>query len=161
MSPLVIFGVLVALLFGGAYLTKRRFGVLGLALAGGFVLAGLWGATGGLLFAAEGIRIGALAPETFAIIVITLLPACVLLLHGPRYHSSLSRLVASILFTLLALALVINPIRPLLMGSGTGLTIYAHIMQFRELIISGGLVSAFADIFFMKASSHAKAESKH
>jgi hypothetical protein len=161
MSPLLVFSVLVALLFGGAYLTKRRFGVLGLALAGGSLLAELWGVAGGLLFAAEDIHIGVLSPENLALVVVTLLPALLLLLHGPSYHGPLQRLGASLLFTLLALALVIHPIQPLLAGSGAGMAIYSHIMQSRELIISAGLVAAFVDIFFTKASAHSKSGPKH
>lgn len=161
MSPLVIFGVLAALLFGGVYLTKRRFGILGLALAGGSVMAGYWGEVGGLFFAAMDIYIGVLSPENLALIVITLLPALMLLLRGPSYHSSFQRLGASVLFTLLALALVLDPLQSLLVANPTGAVIFSNLMRYRELIIAGGLALAFIDILFIKGSAHPKPSAKH
>lgn len=161
MSPLIIFGVLVALLFGGAYLTKRRFGVLGLALAGGAVLADHLGMIGGLFFAAMDLYVGPLSPENLALVVIILSPALLMLIHGPSYHSSLQRLGASALFVLLALALALQPLQSLLLGSEAGIAIFRFVMQYRVLIISAGLIAAFADIFIMKASSRPKSGSKH
>jgi hypothetical protein len=161
MSSLVIFGVLMLLLFGSAYLTKRRFGILALALAGGSLLVSVLGDTAGLLLAAEGSHLDRISPENLAVIIVTLLPALLLLLHGPRYHSSLPRLGASVAFVLLALALIIHPVQPLLTAHPAGLAIYRYIMQSRELIISAGIGSAILDIFFIKGSSHAKPGPKH
>lgn len=161
MSPLIVFGVLVAFLFGGAYLTKRRIGVLGLGLAGGYVFADRWGTVGGQAFAAVDIYLGTLSSENLALVVMTVLPAFLLLLHGPSYRSSLQRLGASLLFTVLALALALQPLRPLLTASEAGTMIFRYLTDYRELIILAGLVAAFVDIFFLKASAHSKSGSKH
>jgi hypothetical protein len=161
MTPLIVFGVLVALLFGGAYLTKRRFGILGLALAGGSLLADLWGMAGGLFFAAADIYLSTLSPENLALVFIILLPACLLLLHGPTHQSSLQRLVSAMLFTLLAVSLALQPLQSLLMGSEIGIAIFRNLMQFKDLIITVGLAAAFVDMFFMKALSRSKSGSKH
>lgn len=161
MSPIVIFFTLVALLFGGSYVTKRRFGVLGLALAGGSVLAKVWGEEAGLLFSAEGLRLGTLSPENFSLVVILLLPAFALMLHGPRHDSSLQKIGAPFLFTLLALALALQPLQPLLTSSGTGIAIYRNLMQYRDLIVSVGVVLSLADIFFLKGSGRSKSDTKH
>jgi len=44
MNVAIVFVVVLLLLFGLAYFTKRRFGVLGLALAAGSMLSELWAA---------------------------------------------------------------------------------------------------------------------
>ena len=44
MVTLGVFVVLGLILFGLAFMTRRRFGVLGLALAAGSVLSSLWAA---------------------------------------------------------------------------------------------------------------------
>ena len=43
MNVVLIFGLLAVVLFGSAFVTRRRFGLLGLALAAGSILSGLWG----------------------------------------------------------------------------------------------------------------------
>lgn len=162
MSPLIAIGVCSALLFASAYVTKRRFGILGLALAGGAILAGLWSETVGLLFEIEDIAAGTLTSENLAVVFITIFPAVLLLLRGPKYHSSLLRLGSSVLFVLFALALVVGYLQSSLTTSDIGSAVYVHILRFRELIITGGLVAAFIDVFFMKTSSKlGKSGSKH
>jgi hypothetical protein len=161
MTPLIVFGVLVALLFGGAYLTKRRFGILGLALAGGALLADLWGMAGGLFFAAADIYLSTLSPENLALVFIILLPACLLLLHGPTHQSSVQRIGSAVLFTLLAVSLALQPLQSLLTGSEIGIAIFRNLMQFRELIITAGLAAAFVDMFLLKGLSRSKSSSKH
>ena len=42
MNVALVFAVILIALFGLAFLTKRRFGVLGLALAAGAMLSSLW-----------------------------------------------------------------------------------------------------------------------
>jgi hypothetical protein len=142
--------VLVALvLFVLAFTAKRRFGLLGLALAAGSLLSGIWGYGVGLVIGGLGVPT---TPLTSAIVLSTiiLLPAMVLLLHGYTYKTFVGRIVGAGLFTLLALAFLIEPLGHFVMLQGAALNVYDSLIDNRTLIIGAGLIIAVIDIFLTK-----------
>ena len=119
MEVILICVAIAVLLFVSAYLTRRRFGLLGLALAAGSILSGIWGYDAGFIASGLGFPTGSLTTAvTLAIIV--LLPAGVLLFHGYTYKTFIGRIVGAALFTLLALAFLIEPLGHVLMPQGFG-----------------------------------------
>lgn len=152
MQVIVICLIVAALLFAAAFTTRRRFGLLGLALAAGSILSGIWGDTASLVVGAAGIPN---TPLTTAITlgVLVLLPSVLLLFHGSMYRGIIGRVVGATLFTLLALAFLIDPIGHVLVLQGYGATAYAWLVSHKTLIIGGGLIIAVTDLFLTKPAS--------
>jgi hypothetical protein len=141
--------VIAAILFASSFITKRRFGLLGLALAAGSLLSGIWGYDAGLIASGVGVPSG---PVTSAVILslIILLPAGVLLFHGYTYKTLFGRVVGASLFTVLAFAFLIEPLGHILMVQGAGANIYNWLVNNRTFVIGLGLIVAVMDLFLTK-----------
>ena len=149
MEIIIVCVVIAVLLFTSAFITRRRFGLLGLALAAGSLLSGIWGYDAGLISSGLGIPSGPLTTAvTMAVLV--LLPAVVLLFHGYTYKTFVGRIIGAALFTLLALAFLIEPLGHVLMPSGLGTDVYNWLNQNRDAIIGFGLIFAVVDLFLTK-----------
>lgn len=160
MNVVIVFGVLAIALFLAALLTKRRFGLLGLALAAGSILSGIWSYDAGLLVGSLGIFPNSPLTTAVTLALIVLLPAGVLLFHGYTYKSTGGRVFGALMFTLLALALLVEPLGFALPLEGIGADIYSWMVQYKEVIISVGLVVAVIDLFFTKPASVAEKQAK-
>ncbi|NCQ54060.1 hypothetical protein GW791_01245 [Candidatus Saccharibacteria bacterium] len=139
---------------------KRRFGLLGLALATGSLLSGIWGYDLGLIASGLGVPSG---PWTTAIILslLILLPAGVLLFHGYTYNTMFGRIIGAGLFTLLALAFLVEPLGHILMPHGIGADVYNWLTNNRTIIIGAGLTLAVIDLFLTKPAHLADKRHKH
>lgn len=142
--------MIVALgLFFASFASRRRFGLLGLALAAGSLLSKIWGYDAGLIASGLGIPSGPLT-SAITLSIIVILPAGLLLFHGYAYKTLIGRVVGSILFTLLAISFLIEPLGHVFVLQGVGTDIYNTILANRELIIGAGLIIAVVDIFLTK-----------
>lgn len=150
MIVIAVFGVLAAGLFLGAFLSKRRFGLLGLALTAGATLSSIWSYDAGLVVSGTGLVPDGPLTNAIALSLIVLLPAIILLFHGYTYKENAARVIGSILFTLLALAFLVEPIGFALPLDGTAADAYRWLVDHREIIISIGVVLAIVDLFFTK-----------
>ena len=130
---------MLLLLFGLAYLTKRRFGVLGLALAAGSMLSGLWAETLTPIVAGAGIQVDVPPLITIVSVALVLLPAVLLLFSGPSYHERCLRLGGAALFALLAFALLIEPLGSALVLQDQGKVIYDFVAENQVYIVTAGL----------------------
>lgn len=150
-SSLAIVGVVLFLL---AYATKRRFGVLGLALAAGYVLQRLWEAElpawAGYLQIPDSLIV---SPVTLLGMAIVLLPSIILLFGGPTYKTAHGRLVGSIGYALLALVFCIGPLSNSLTLLGDGKVVFDFVMTYRDYIMTGSLVLAVIDMFQVHVKS--------
>ena len=160
MDVLLVYSVVAISLFVAAYMTRRRFGLLGLALASGSILSNIWGRDALYAFTYSGAPTGAL---TAAVILagLILLPACILLFHGYAYKSKIGRFFGAIMFTILALAFLIEPLSHVLMLQGYGSQVYDWLTSNREVIIGIGLALAVLDLFFTKPAHLADRRRRH
>lgn len=158
MNIVIIYGVILLILFGMAYVTKRRFGVLGLALAAGAMLSELWAEKLTPVVASTGLQLMAPPLATVVAVVLVLLPAILLFTSGPTYTKKTERLIGALLFALLAVALLIEPLGSGLVLEGEALTVYEYLYEYRVYIVTTGLVIALLDLLFTKTPSF---KSKH
>lgn len=162
MIPVIVFAALAVILFLGAYISKRRFGLLGLALTAGATLSTLWTYEAGLIVSSTGLVPEGVVTQAVTQSLVVLLPAILLLFHGYAYKNRTSRIVGSLLFTVLALAFLVEPIGYALPLEGAGAHVYATLKNYKDLIISAGVVLAIVDLFFTKPVHLAeKAHKKH
>lgn len=150
MVVIAILAVLAVALFVGAFLSKRRFGLLGLALTAGATLSTIWSYNAGLVVSATGLVPEGPLTNAVSLAVIVLLPAIILLFHGYTYKENAARVIGSLLFTLLALAFLLEPLGFILPLEGQTADTYNWLMTHRDIFISIGVALAVVDLFFTK-----------
>ncbi len=156
MEVAIILGVLGVLLFVGAFISKRRFGLLGLALTAGATLSSLWSYDAGLVLSGTGLVPDGPITNAVALSVVVLLPAVLLLFHGYTYKSPVSRVLGSLFFALLAMAFLLEPLSFALPLNGPAADLYGVLLANQGIIISVGVVMAIIDLFFTKPASEKK-----
>ena len=162
MIPIIILASVALALFFGAFISKRRFGLLGLALTAGATLSTIWSYNAGLVVAATGVVPDGVITQAIAQSLVVLLPAILLLFHGYSYKGVVGRIVGALLFTVLALAFLVEPLSYALPLDGTGGLVYSTIRQYKDIIISTGVIVAVIDLFFTKPAHLAeKSKKKH
>ena len=162
MVTIIILGGVALLLFAGAFISKRRFGLLGLARTAGATISTIWEYTAGLMVSSTGLVPNGPITQAAVQSLIVLLPAILLLFHGYSYKNIVSRIIGSLLFAVLALAFLVEPIGNALPLEGLGADIYRQIVNYKDVIISVGVVIAVIDLFFTKPAHIAeKASKKH
>jgi len=159
MSFVVIFLIIIGLLFATAFFTKRRFGVLGLALAAGAMLSALWVGDLTPVIANAGIILVKPPLESVVAAGLILLPALLLLASGPTYRSFPQRLIGSGAFAVLAIALLLQPLGSALVIDGVGTSVYGFFIRYRTIIVTVCLILAILDLLVAKmpkrrSSSH-------
>jgi len=157
--PAVFIGLAI-LLFLGSFLSKRRFGLLGLALTAGATLSTIWSYDAGLLIASTGLVPSGPMTNAVALSLVVLMPAIVLLFHGYKYKALFSRIIGSLLFTILALAFLLEPIGFALPLEGDLAYWYKQAVSYKDLVISIGVILAVIDLFFTKPAHVAEKNSK-
>jgi hypothetical protein len=146
MSVAIVFFIVLLLLFALAYFTKRRFGVLGLALAAGSMLSELWAVQLTPLVREAGLVVQSPPLITVVSVALVLLPAVFLLFSGPSYHDTGRRMLGAFLFAALAFALLIEPLGSALVLQDEGRTIYEFFSDNRVYIVTIGLIIAVIDL---------------
>ncbi|RWZ78237.1 MAG: hypothetical protein EOT05_00520 [Candidatus Microsaccharimonas sossegonensis] len=160
MTFIVILLVLVLALFVGAFLSRRRFGVLGLGLSAGAIISPIWGDNASFVVSALGLVAEGPLVNAIALSAIILIPAVLFMFHGYTYKHLLGRVVGSLLFTLLAAAFLAGPIAAALTLTGPVGIVYQWIVMNRELIVSVGVALAIAD-FLVSRTVHKSEKKKH
>lgn len=160
MNVALVFGIVLVVLFALAFLTKRRFGVLGLALAAGAMLSSLWAETLTPIIAQAGVTVDRPPLIMLVSVALVLLPAVLLLFSGPSYKDLPMRLVGALCFAALALALLVEPLGSALVLTGDSKTVYDFFVTNRVYIVTGGLILALLDLLTTHTSRRHKS-SKH
>ena len=160
MIPVIVLIGIAVLLFAGAFISKRRFGLLGLALTAGATLSTIWSYDAGLVVSGTGLFPEGVVTQAVTQSLVVLLPAILLLFHGYSYKNIVSRSIGSLLFTVLAIAFLLEPISFALPLEGAGAQVYDTIRDYRDVIISAGVILAVVDLFFTKPAHLAEKESK-
>jgi hypothetical protein len=150
MTFIIAFLVIISVLFIIAYFSNRRFGVRGLALAAGAMISSLWVSDLTPLIAQAGFVLVRPPLESVVAVIVTLLPAVLLLSSGQPNKSTLPRIFGALLFALLAVALLFQPIVAALVIETPGDQLYAFLIQYRDVIITICLIAATIDLALTK-----------
>lgn len=149
MNVIIICLAVTVLIFVAAFITRRRFGLLGLALAAGSILSGIWGYDIGLEASAFGAPSGTLTAAVVSCLII-LFPAGILLFRGDKYKTLVGRIIGASLFTLLAVAFLIGSLSNAIAPQGFGSEIFTWLVNNRTTIIGAGLTLAIFDLILTK-----------
>lgn len=156
MNVALVFVIVLVVLFLLAFFTKRRFGVLGLALAAGAMLSSLWAETLTPIIEEAGVSVEVPPMITLVSVGLVLLPAVLLLFSGPSYRDLPMRLLGAFAFAALALALLVEPLGSALVLTGDSQKVYEFFVDNRVYIVTAGLVLALVDILATHTGGHRK-----
>lgn len=149
MISTIIYFAIVLGLFAAAFITKRRFGLLGLALAAGSMLSTICGYEAGLIVSGLGFGSNILSASIVSVLIIVL-PAFLILFHGYSYKTIIGQILGAMCFALLALAFIIEPLSQSLVFNGVGIGVYNWILGNKTVIIGAGLIIAIFDLLLAK-----------
>lgn len=158
---LIFIGIFIVL-FLLAYISKRRFGALGLALIAGATLSELWADKLTPIVADAGVTIDQPPLSVLVAAALIIVPALLLLTSGPSYHASHFRVIGALLFALLATALLIEPLGDVFWLTDENRTVYEWLVTNKVYIVTFGIVIALFDLVgahSAKSAPHKK--SKH
>lgn len=141
-------------LFVLAYWTRRRFGVLGLALCAGWLLADMWAVQVTPYIQDAGLKL--LSPPLTSVVeaALILLPAVLLLFSGPTYNSRILRIIGAAAFSLLATAFLLKPLGNSLSLDEMGTFYYGLLYDNKSIIITAAIAYALFDILMLKTPKH-------
>lgn len=154
---LIVIAASLIVFFVLAFLSKRRFGTLGLALAAGALLANqltVWLAGNLTNF---DIYTGILPEKVAANIALTLLPALALLLSGPAYVKRKQAVVGAAAFAVMATMLILAPLASVLPSDENSRTLLLFIANYNDIILTALIVFAIVDAWLThNVTSHKK-----
>lgn len=142
---LVVIGCMFAIFFALAFVSKRRFGTLGLALAAGALLANhvtVWLAAQITYF---DIPTGSLSAKVAANSVLTLLPALLLLVSGPAYTNKKHAIFGALMFAIMATLLTLSPLASVLPSDELARTVLPFIATYSDGILTLAIGLSVAD----------------
>lgn len=146
----VIVSLVISLaLFALAFLSRRRFGVLGLALTAGALLASQMTKDLSKLIAAHQIPVEPLSAISAASIFLTLLPALVLLLSGPSYKKRKQAITGAIAFTIMAMLLILGPLTSSLPPDQLMEPFLHWVATFNSIILAVAIGAAVTDAWMI------------
>ena len=147
-SATIIIAILLLALFLLAFITGRRFGILGLGIAAGTLLATQTLLPLETVFQLFQQYLGGISPAQATAILLLLAPSILLMFSGgPKYHSKKMRLLGALLYTIMAglafLPFVISQIE-------IPAEVKNIIMTSHTFALAVGVVIAVVDCFIMR-----------
>lgn len=161
MTLAVILGIF-ALLFVLAFMTKRRYGVLGLGLAAGVLLASNARPFVSDFYEVNRLPTSPLTADTAAIITLVLLPSLLMMISGPIYSKRSAAVLGAAAYAVVGTVLLIGPILTALPSEQTVSSFLHELADNQKTIVSLGVVIAVIDAMWTHTTSvHTKKDKKH
>ncbi len=145
---MIMLVAIAVILFLLAFITKRRFGVLGLALCAGSLLATALTADLAGLMTSQNISLQPLSDMTLASILLIMLPSLLLLFAGPKYVSRRGVIIGSLGYALLAILLLLGPLSQSLSFDTAARDMLQQVARYESTLIAIAVVFAVIDMWF-------------
>jgi len=144
-TPIII--VVLLALFILAFLSRRRFGYLGLGLTAGIILSGQSYDFLETFFSVFNEFYGDLSPSQITSILLCIVPSLILMLSGPKYHGTKMRLIGALMYLVMAAFAIL----PFIMSSlNLPNEVNNFIMSSHTIVISIGIVISIIDCFLTR-----------
>lgn len=151
MTAFFVIVIIAAILFALAFVSKRRFGILGLGLAAGTLLSTYWTGTVSNFLTQQGITL--VAPPLSAVVATGLLfgPPLLLLASGPSYSKLLARVIGGVLFAAMGTIFILPILTSALVADAKTMEVLRLADQYGRSIVA--LLIAYAVFDVMLAHS--------
>lgn len=160
MTFAIVLGIYILILALIVYIARRSFGMLGLALVAGALLAKLWAPDLTPVVAQAGLVIVQPPLLSLVAIALTLLPALILLPKAPKIHAQMTCIVNALLFALLATVLTFDAFLAGVVADQQVMRVIRSIEHYQPIIVTVGVVLAILDIWFIRPNPHHKGEKR-
>lgn len=147
----IAMAVMVVVLAALSYMMGRRAGVLCLALLAGATFAHYWAIDLTPRVAEAGLVLVKPPLSSVLALFLTVFPAILLMLGGPKHSTRPHRLFGSLLFGVFAVILLLEPIANTFVIDDMGQTVLETLTSYRPIIITACLVLALLDILHVNA----------
>ncbi len=124
--------------------------MLAMALGAGYLISTNWTGTVTPFIEQQGVVLVSPPLSMVVAMVLTLLPPILLLFSGPKYTDMFSRIVASVSFTVLAIAFLFVPLSSGLILDDQTRDVFTYLSQWQSTVIVIGLIAAVLDIMLYK-----------
>lgn len=161
MTSIIVLAIVGGVFWGLAYFSKRRFGVLGLALASGALLSSLWATDMVGIIEKTNITFASVSMAGLVSSVIVLAPAALLLFSGPSYNNKHGRVAGATLFAVFATVLVAGPLSSTLILDAAGRAVFQTISNLQAYIVTGGVIMALLDMLAIHTTGGHTSKGKH
>ncbi|PID31317.1 hypothetical protein CR983_01860 [Candidatus Saccharibacteria bacterium] len=138
------FGVLLLLFF----VSKRHIGMPALGLTAGAVLAKLWADGLTPLVADMGLRLVVPPLHSVVAVVLTLLPALIVMLRAAKAHSLLHQIYSAVVFAALATMLTWGALANAVVLDDTSRSLVVQLQPYDSVIITTCIVLALVDVVY-------------
>lgn len=152
MNSLIVVVLFCAALFLVSFMTKRRFGVLGLALSAGALLSLHWSDVLTPFLESQGIKLAAPPLSILVQMSLVLIPPLLLLFSGPTYTKMLPRVVGSLAFMALAVTFLEEILAATLILSGPSTLGFQFLHEHKSELIVVGVIGAIIDVLLTRKS---------
>lgn len=153
MTYLIVLGLYVGALFLIAWLSRRSLGVPTLALAAGALLASIWTDSLTPIVAETGIIIVQPPLTSIVSMVLTLLPAILVMTRAPKTHSNLHSIFGAILFAVLAAVLTYGAFSNAVILDEASKSTVLEIVKYQNIAITACVGLAVLEVLFYKKPS--------
>ena len=160
-TVIIVLAIIGAVFWGLAFFSKRRFGVLGLALAAGALLSMLWADQMVGIIERSNITLASVSTAGLVSAIMVLAPAALLLFSGPSYINKHGRVAGATLFAVFATVLVVNPLSSMLILDAAGRSIFQTISGIQPYIVTGGVIMALLDLLAIHTTGGHSTKGKH
>lgn len=163
MDFLIPLFLLAILLFVLAFVTNRRFGILGLALFAGSYLAHSWTGVALPFVQQTGVDFSQFGVSTDVLIgiILTIVPSIILLVNSPKYSGKWARVVGALAYAVLSCILLV-PVLKNAFTLASAQSIVAFITTNYTVLVTAGLIASIGDLFLSKVRKPSKEKhSKH
>lgn len=145
----VVILILVCILAAAAFISRRRFGILALAMAAGYIISVYQAGYVADMLRGYNLSLGAMSLDTAVTMAMIIVPSIVLFFGGPTYVNKRNRILGSIAYGLTALFFCLGSLEHSLVLIGQEKLVYSFILDYREQAIVLLLVIAMIDSFFI------------
>lgn len=159
---LVMLAVVFFCLFVAAFLSKRRFGTLGLGLAAGALLASELSRDVAVWLQQYNVSLMDFPSVSFAAMLLTVLPALVLLVSGPTYGSKKTAFLGALAFALMGTMLLTGPISTgyPIMDVDTA-RLFNFTATYQSYLVAAGVILAVVDSWLTHNFKPLSSKKKH
>lgn len=161
MTLVIVIGIALVL-FGLAFASKRRFGILGLGLAAGVLLSQSLASNFADILEENTIPIAPLTYDTAAIVSLILVPSLLLTIGGPSYHERKIAIIGAALYALLGTMLILGPLTVSLPTADNGVRqVLNFVAQWQDIVVAVGVAIAVIDLMLVHGFRPSKRRGKH
>jgi hypothetical protein len=151
MTYLIVLGFYLAILFLVGFFSRRSMGYPALALTAGSIIATLWTDSLTPVVVQAGIIVVQPPMTSLVAVVLTLLPALIVMTRAPKVSSHHHGIVGSLVFAVLAVMLTYAAFSNAVVLDAGSEEIVKQIFEYQAVITTVAIVLAILEVVFYKA----------